>query len=284
MIYRTVYPVMFFAMFFSCASPSGVDVDQKLNTLTYKDEYGIVSYFTIDKKTYTLDDVVHFSLSTINNSDTHKVHIRSNHGPLWYCSIYDSEMDAVEKLPRWVTRTVYDFYVSPGDTFESDITWEQTKKSNDRYGDLKVFAGDYYITGNQPGLPAGKLGAWIRISEVGEPLSTKLHWYFSDQDSLKLDFLLRNRISSMLTFRPTLNPAAKIQFYNSTGDTLFREIPLDVNFSQITLWPKSDSHIFSFKASKSYLKNIGLKGFYKCRIVILCEERNIVAERTVVID
>ena len=285
MIYKFVYAILCLVMFFSCANPSGVDVEQKQSTLIYEDEHGIVSYLTVDKQTYSLDDVVQIGLLTINNSDNHRVHIQSNSGPLWRCSIYDSEMESMIQMPGWVFWVVYDFYFSPGDTFKSDIVWNQRKDAADhRYDDLKVVAGDYYITGSQPGLPPGKVGAWIRIAEEGEPLSTKLYWYFSDSDSIKLDFLLRNRISKMLRFR-LVNPAAvKIQFYNSSGNTLFKEMPIDVNFSQLTFSPKSDAHILSYRESKDQLKRMGLNGIYKCRIVIPCEERDIVAEGLIIIN
>lgn len=284
MISKIIYSIFTFILLFSCSNPSNVHIEKKQNVLIYEDEYGIISQLIFEQDSFSLNDTVRASLLTINNSDTHKVYIHITNGPLWHYDIYNEDMESIESLPRWITPTIYDFYFSPGDTFKSTLNWSQTKYSNNRYADLKVFSGEYYITGNQPGLPHGKVGIWINIFEEGEPLSTKLYWYFSDSDSIKLDFLVRNRISKELDFKINNNSSAKLQFFNSINDTLVKEINLDVNFSTIELPPKSDSKILSFKESKSFLKSIGLLGTFNCKIIIPCEERYIIAKGSIVIN
>ncbi|RMF61522.1 MAG: hypothetical protein D6748_01410 [Calditrichaeota bacterium] len=276
--------MILFILFFSCSNPSKVDVENRQNILTYEDKYGIISFLKYDNNNVSLNDTVRITLLTINNSDTHEIHIQTSSGPLWHYDIYNQDMELIESLPRWSTPTLYDFYFSPGDTFKSTLNWAQTQYSNDRYSDLKVFSGDYYITGRQLGLPPGKVGIWIHISEEGEPLSTKLYWHTSNHDSIKLDFLIRNRISNELTFKLKADTSPKIQFFDSIEDTLVKEINLDVNFSTIRLPPKSDSNILSFAESTSFLKSIGLSGIFNCRIVLSCEERDIIAKRSIVIN
>jgi len=283
MITKTVYSIILFIILFSCSNLSTIDVEKKQDILTYEDKYGIISYIKCDRNSVSLNDTVRISLLTINNSDTHKVHIHTTNGPLWHYDIYNKDMEPIESLPRWITPTIYDFNFSPGDTFKSTLNWTQTKYSNGRYSDLKVFSGDYYITGNQAGLPPGKVGIWIHISEEGEPLSTKLYWHFSDRDSIKIDFLIRNRISKELIFKINNKSSTKIRFFNSIDDTLEKEIDLDVNFSKIELSPKSDLKILSFKESKSFLKSIGLSGSFNCKIIIPCEERDIIAKGSIII-
>jgi|GEM_PF-5207279 len=281
---RTVFSVIIFITILSCSNLNTVKVDKKQNILTYEDKYGIISYIKFDTDKYSLNDTVRICLLTINNSDSHKVHIHSNNGPLWQFDIYNKNMELVESLPRFITPTIYDFNFSPGDTFKSTLKWTQNQYANNPFQDLKVFSGEYYVTGNQPGLPAGKVGIWIRISEDGDPLSTKLYWHFSNRDSIKIDFLIRNRISKKLIFKMDNKSSAKIQFYNGIDNRLIREMDLDVNLSKIELAPKSDFKIFSFKESKAFLKSIGLSGSFNCKIIIPCKERNIMAKGSIVIN
>lgn len=281
---KIVFSIILFAIFFSCSTTNDAIVEKRQNVLTYEDKYGIVSYIKADKNNFSLNDTVRISLLTINNSDTHKVHIYSTYGPLWHYDVFNEGMEPIASLPGWATPTIYDFYFSPGDTFKSTLDWTQTMHSNDQYSDLKVFSGDYYITGNQPGLPGGKVGIWIHISEDGEALTTKLNWHYSERDSIKLDFLIRNRISKGLVFNINKKSSPKIQFFNSLSNTLIKEINIGLNISKIELTPKSDLKILTFKESNSTLKNMGLSGSYNCRIVIPCEERDIIAKSAIVIN
>ena len=284
MIHRTVLLILFFIFFFSCSNPGKVDMEEKQNTLIYEDKYGIVSYLQIEDQHFSLDETIRVGLLTINHSDTHKVYIHTRSAPLWHYTIYNEEMKRVDYYPKFINPVIIDFYLNPGDTFKSNLTWTQTMGSYDRFAGLKVFSGDYYITGDQPGLPSGKVGVWIHISEVGEPLSTKLFWNFSVQDSILIDFLVRNRISKELTFQMKENVPPRIQFFDSVSDTLVKEMDLNLTFAKIELPPKSDLKIFSYQESKSNLINMGLLGSFLCKIIIPCQERDIIAMGFIVIN
>jgi hypothetical protein len=193
-------------------------------------------------------------------------------------------MDQVERLPRYFTNTVYNFYFSPGDSFKSHLNWLQSSFSNNIYTDLKVFSGKYYITASQPGLSSNKIGKWIEIEENGEPLSSKLYWYFGDQDSVKLGFLIRNRISKKLEYQLKMNEAIKIKFFRNESDTLSNEINVSPDFNNIILEAKSDNKVFTFRESKNKLIDKGISGSYYCMIEINCVSTIISARALVIIN
>lgn len=284
MIGKIICSMLGFVLFFSCSKPSNVNVEKKQNVLAYQDKFGIVSRIEVEKYRYSLNDKIRLSLLTVNHSDSHKVHIHTNNGPLWRFDIYDENNELVESLPHWRTNTIYNFYFSPGDSFKSNLNWNQSLHSNGHFSGLKIFSGDYYITGSQPGLPANKVGVWINISDEGEPLSTKLFWYFSDPDSIKLDFLVRNRTSEELDYQLKENAKIKLQFFNAIADSLVGEIDLKQKITNLHFSAKSDSKILSYKESKAVLKAMGLIGSFNCKIMIPCKNRNLIANGTVVIN
>ncbi len=151
------------------------------------------------KEIYSLDEKIKAKFTIINKSDTTNYHVFTYSGPIFSFSVFNENNDRVYDN-SFRTATVYNFYFRPNDTLTYSFQWDQYYKTLNHYSSLKVYSGKYFIKPHLIGIPTNNVGKWIKINEVGDPLSTKLYYYFSDYDSLKIDFLLRNRTSKKLHY------------------------------------------------------------------------------------
>lgn len=282
MILKKFSAVALFLFIYSCGNPAGPDNIEHQDKLIYKSTDGVISYFDFEKTTYSLDEDVRADLLTVNQSDTHKIHIKTTGGPLSRFEVFNDDGERIF-TPMYITGTAYDFYFSPGDSFTSKIDWRQICYTNNKFAYLRTYSGWYRITASQPGLHSGKVWKWIRITEEGDPLSTKLYWYFADDDSVKLDFLIRNRIQKHLTYDIVPNRNSTLTFYDNTTDSLVLEFNLDIPVNHIDLPAKSEASIFRYRESKEKLINAGVEGSFECNIKIPCVSKTLEAKGLVVV-
>ena len=149
---------------------------------------------------------------------------------------------------------------------------------------LKLYSGVYKFVGNFWGhelLNKNELMKYIEITEQGDPITSVAYRHYDIEDSIKISFIIRNRISSIQTLHiGTENPFSF--FFVSTDailDTVlhkkFNRVPDFEN--EIILNSKSDLKIFSYKISKSDPELAGLKGAYDATFSLKCGEREIKA-------
>jgi hypothetical protein len=267
-----------------CQNPTVNNNDEDTYNTHLLNQDGIEVSLTIEKDNYTLDEEIDVDFLAVNKSDTNRIHIYQTSGPLHRMSIYDINNERIQFLPQYKTKTVYNLYFEPGDSFHKHISWIHSTSSNNPYSGLKAFAGKYLINFSHAGVSTSKLGKWINITEDGEPLSSKLFWNFTNADSIKLDFFIRNRISKNLDYLLMENKLPKIQFYEYRNNIPAKEIEFSISINRISLNSKSDSYLLSFNESKEYLKDIGLTGSYTCKIIIPCITRDITASGNIVIN
>lgn len=272
-------------IFISCNkdfSPHSFDSSFYKNLTYYESPEGVIYKLEGLKDIYSLDEKIEFKFTMINKSDTTKYHVFSYSGPVYSFISFNEKNDNVYyNMIR--TPTVYDFYFEPKDTLSYSMHWDQYNITNDHYSLLKIFSGNYFIMPTHVGIPTNKIGKWIKVNEVGDPLSTKLYYYFSDQDSLKLDFLVRNRISKTLKFVLDEEYPIKIEFLNEgTGAVVKEHIP-EISFDELQFEGMKNYDIFNFKISKSDSIFAGMQSSYICKITFLCNTREISAETIVLL-
>ncbi len=115
---------------------------------------------------------------------------------------------------------------------------------------MKVFAGDYILKYSYVGINTYHLGKRITITEEGNPLDCRLYWYFAIMDSVKVQMLVRNRISRPLHYMLQYHRAIKLEVINSY-DEVVKNTWLQPIFQVINLAPKSDQALFTFSRAKS---------------------------------
>ena len=269
--------LIFFLVLIKCQGPTSNGNNNS------EDQEGIEAVLTFDKSEYSLDDTISVDFLAVNKSKNNKIHIYTTNGPLHLMSVYNTNDELVQFLPQFITQTVYNFYFEPGDTIQNHVSWNQSTFSRNIYNNLKAYSGEYLIKFSYTGVNTSGLDKWITITEEGEPLSSKLYWHFSAKDSIKLDFLIRNRISKKLIYLIKKNEKPMLQFYEYGVATPIRELELKIDFDEIKLLEKSDCELFSYQESKENLKNIGLDGIYNCKIIIPCTSKDIIAEYIIII-
>ena len=203
------------------------------------------------KTRYTLDEEVKGIFMIQNVSDSDSIHIVSNHGPLDKLEIIDTYNDLVFYQPNWITTTYYDFYFKPRDKFKYQFTWDQIGYTYNYSIYLKVFSGIYFIHPRHIGINTTDFGLWIEITEKGEPLSSFLYYHYNRDDSLIVDYHIRNRISKeiFLNFKQT-NPI-EVNFIDyKTKEIVLSHYP-NISFQEIQLNPKSDQLVYSYQLSRN---------------------------------
>jgi hypothetical protein len=264
---------------FSCnkdLSPIGGN-DEQLHYTHYETPDGILMKLDSLKKTYTLDEEVKGKFTVVNNSDTNSIHIISASGPLAIFYMYDQDNQRINYQPRYRTGTYYDFYFNPSDTLGANLRWNHITYSNDHFSDLKAYSGKYLITVSYAGIPTSKIGKWITINDTGDPISAKLLYYFQDADTLRLDYIIRNRISENANLElKNESPIEVAFFYGPSTEKIFSHSP-QVDFGKIELSGRSDKMIYSYKISKEDPMIRDMIGSYFCKISIECKSRTITA-------
>ena len=262
---------------YSCQSPvSNNDIENNYVTC-YTNEYNVTTILSIEKEKYSLDDTVSLKYTAINKSDTNRIHIHRNGGPLYDFRVFNKENELIQHYPPFRTTTMYNHYFTPGDTIKFSINWNQSILTLAGPPTLKVFSGKYLLMASYCGISTNNLGKWIEITEEGDPLSAKLYWHYSYSDSITMDLIVRNRISKKLNYSLKQNIPVKLHFYESYPNSLSKTIILNTNFDSIELLPKSNKTLIKYRALKKDLINDGLQGCYYCKIEIQCNSRSIEA-------
>lgn len=261
---------------------SPLNQDEVFNNLTYfESPEGVIYKLEGLKDIYSLDEKIEAKFTVINKSDTTKYHVFTSSGPVFSFSTFDKNNDRIY-YNSFGTATVYNFYFEPDDTLSYSFQWGQYQKSSNHYSSLKAYAGKYFIMPTHVGIPTNNVGKWISVNEVGEPLSTKLYYYFSDYDSLKIDFLVRNRTSNELQYSLDQENPVKVEFFKDSSDELVMTQYPEIDFSNMTFNGMTDYDIFNYRISKYDSIFAGMTGSYNCRITFSCNSREISASSNII--
>lgn len=243
-------------------------------TVTYKNPEGMTLILDSLKAAYTLDEAVKGVFTIINSSDSLRIHINTNHGPLAGFNIYDENNVDISNPAKSVNNVYYDFYFEPGQEFVSHIYWNHCAYFQGQFGGLKAYSGWYFIKPTHIGITTNNFGKWVEIVEKGEPISTIFYYnYYSSADSVKIKLFIRNRISRPFNFKmKEINPV-ELQYINTYKDEMVKTHFPSVDFTHIYLAPKSDYMIYDYRISRDDDLLAGLRGLHYCRIKIYCISR-----------
>jgi len=235
------------------------------------------------KTWYTLDEEIKGYFSVKNVSDTNRIHIVTNHGPLENFGMYDEENELVNYQPIGITWTYYDFYFEPGDIFNYRLIWNQQGYTFGNSILLKVFSGRYFIHPGHAGINTTGLGLWIEITEQGDPISSFLYYHFDRHDSLIVDYHLRNRISKVVNFHfDQSNPIEANYIDYSTKDIVLSH-HLNLSISEIDIDSKSDLLIYRYQISRNDNILNELSGSYRLQIKLNFKSRVISSETPILL-
>ena len=277
MKYLFLISIFIFILFNCNKDLSSINENDKHQYSTYSESSeGLICELEGLKDIYSLDESVQGRLTIMNNSDTTRYHVFAYSGPVFQYTVFDENDDQVFYI-AYRTATVYDFYFEPNDTISKGFGWNQSYISTNYYSGLKVFSGKYLIIPSHVGIPIKNIGKWIEINEIGEPFSTKLYYYFSDKDSLKLDFILRNRTSKNYTYTLDNNIPIKIEYTDEMSNELILTDFPEIDYSELNIRPKSDHILYKYRISKSDSVFSEMEGSYNCKITFNCNSREISA-------
>ena len=241
-------------------------------------------YIELDglKDVYTLDDTLKGHLYLINEDNKQGMWIYiGSWPPAGGYSIWD-EQDNYLYFNVWVIGcAVFDYTLMPGDTLSENILWTQWFETPfSIYSGLKIFSGKYKLTGcfwGNEKLMDKYAVKWFEIKEQGDPISTKAHQYYESEDSIKVSFLIRNRISQAQQFLFMSEKKIEIS-YESHNDTVFKQVEyLDIQSDKIVIEPKSDILFYTYSISKNDPIISDFTGAYNLTIAIPFKERYIKA-------
>ncbi len=248
------------------------------------------------KNSYQLDEELIFKLMLVNESDSNGFPLNTEDGYLNYANfvkIFDEDGNYV--CGKTFTKQL-DTLLMPNQSFGWEFKWNQSDNNN--YGTnqwtrdfatfgMKVYTGKYNIRAQHYGndsLENKFVTKWIEITEEGEPLNgIALRHDTLSTDSIKVDFILRNRINK--TLKCLLNNTKTMEVYigGSNPQWPWGSIPpehidtIQLNFEQesIVFQSKSDKLICNYSISKNDTIYTNIKGDKELYFIIELDERKI---------
>lgn len=233
------------------------------------------------KDNYTLDDYIYADVHLKNENNLSGLPILiSSYPPFLSWVIKNSSDELVNAGPLIVGESVYNDTLKIGEEITSNIKWFQNiYDKNELTSGLKAFAGEYTLNINFRGIDYQKspyLIKYFRISEIGDPLSSHIFRDYNSNDTLKIDFILRNRINSTITLTPSSDSCVLfiIDKINNQNDTVYTHNFL-LEKSVYNLPALSDNILYKFRYLKQDFIDRGIKGGFDIVIELNFQERKI---------
>lgn len=236
------------------------------------------------KDVYTLDEYIlaNVHLKNENNPSGLPIYI-GNWPPFLFWFFKNSDGEIVDLGPLTIGAAVYDDTLKIGEEIVENIKWFHFNyDENEMTNGLKAFTGDYTFGINFRGINYQNyphLIKYFKISEVGDPLAHHLFRDYNSEDTIKIDFVLRNRINNQVVLN-TSNDSCGIylikEIYNQEPDTVFTQRFL-LEQSVYNFAPISDNVLYKFRYSKQDFINQGIQGTFDIVIKLNFQERIIIS-------
>lgn len=282
MNYLTFLCIFILALALSCQSPTYKEGDAFENKLEVTYKNGIHIQFNTNKDVYSLDDSVEINYKAKNRSENNSVKTKECVGR-FNLNIENESGKLVQLLPYGHRRAYCNNVYEPGDSTIMQVYWDQKTRFGGPAKNLKAYSGKYKLQFVAYPFMQEWMIKWIEITEKGEPLSTKLYRHFGRDDSLIINFLVRNRISKPYTLTPSQKDSIRVQFLDIYTNDLKHELRWPLTFKTIQIEPKSDLYLFIYKQAYKELVKQGLAGIYNCTITIPTQKKALVASERVFI-
>lgn len=236
------------------------------DTLTVHITPGIYMKLESFKDSYSLNEYVNGYLTLVNESDSNGIFISiSNWPPLITYSVFDEDHNCLYKYPIVMGGAAYDDTIKIGESLTEKIVWFQYI-----YSSAKVFSGWYKIEANFRGhrlFYLNPVSKWVQITEEGIPLSALCIKDYKIKDSLKVNFVVTNRISKDLEYFVREDKQIEINFthYFYTKDTVLT-IYDNYPSNKIYFPNYSNQSLYKFEKSKQDSLFARLNGVYNMYI------------------
>lgn len=222
---------------------------------------------------YSLQDIISGRMLLINENNPKGLDIYvPSSPPIGGFQIFNQNDQLQYFYPSIVGCAVFSMTLLPGDTLHVKTRWAQNGAYAGRYKIVGQFYGNILLYYN-------KLVKWIEITEEGDPISSVALRHYGVEDSIKISFIIRNRISVKQIF----NLKGKYPFsyffvskYSTVDTMMHKKFEQVLNLEdKLIMNPKSDTNIYCFKISKNDPELSELSGQYYVTFLLKCEEREI---------
>lgn len=259
-------------------------VSDTLRREVIKDVYLFVDSL---KDVYSLDDYLYASVHLKNENNTAGLPIFiGSYPPLIYWSFTDSDTNWVSYGPTTIGLSEFSKTLKPGEELVDNLRWSQYIYDKDKMtSGLKAFAGDYTLEIGFRGVNCPPLIKYFKISEEGDPFSCDISKDYKAKDTLKFDFVLRNRISRAITLNASADAGELLLIKTSSNqapDTVFvQKIALDK--SVYNMAAKSDCVLFKYSRPEQDFISKGITGAFDMVLNFHFKEKTISSRSTVYI-
>jgi hypothetical protein len=264
----------------SLAPPWLILLSPNVDTLNAQITPGVTLSLVGLKDTYTLDDTITASLVLRNYSDSSPFILWTGNSPpnRVLVSLLDSP-DIIYYYPSVIEFAEFRDTLRRGDSLSIRIIWDghTWDARESRWTDLKAYSGTYQLETRLGGnmLLNHPLTKIITISERGYPFSGDLRVDYSSTDSVKADFIIRNRKSGALPLDPVDTTPISLAFL--AGKDTIVVLKYQLASSAFKLQGFADTVILPFRAAKGDSRFAKLKGAFDMRAILRLNSRLISA-------
>jgi len=232
------------------------------------------------RDTYTLDDTLWGSIVLRNYGSPTPFLLWQTDLPLNLVYVtFPGSSDPVYYYP-WVIEFV-EFYdtLRIGDSLSIRMFWDQSTwdAKESRWTGLKAFAGRYQLGAELRGnrLLNHDLTKFVTINETGNPICGALRVDYSSTDTVKADFIIRNRVSRAVPLAPLGSTPITMAFLAGSDTLIVRTYSLSA--ADFRLGGFSDTVILHFRAARNDTSYARLKGAFDMRAALHLNSRTIIA-------
>ena len=232
------------------------------------------------KDSYDLREHLVGKITVTNVSDTNSLVVVYPIWPAWYLRVYDENGKYVGGGPDVLSFIEVRYQLALGQSYTYDVYWSKNTPSTAKYGiDLPAPVGKYLLSFGLDGNVAfsdKRLSKWVTISESDSPSCIAFKTTFDQWDLAILDFVIRNRYSTALTYHFQGNPIVTLRIvsYPDGQDTVYSDT-LHFQNSAIVLEGRQDTLLFSYRLDKTLPQFATLNGTYKAIAHTVFTEREV---------
>ena len=232
------------------------------------------------KDNYTLDEDIFGVFRVINQTDTAGLSLHADSKSPYRLHITPLQSIDIVFFDPTVTRyEEFSDTLRRGDTLSYQLVWSQKTWNSTMFfwTDLKAFSGSYMMVVFFRGNPmfTRSLTRFFEISEEGDPLSASLEIDHQSHDSVKADFVIRNRTSRPATIEAVDPLPLRVTYLQSLDTVLAHQYPLAPNV--LALPPRSDKRIPFLRAANTDGAYARLRGAFDLHAILRLKSRVLTA-------
>ncbi len=248
-------------------------VNDPVDTLLLQISDGVYTELINLQNSYLLDDELKFQIIVYNLSDTSGFRINYGYLQAYNWKVYNGQNNYIAGGPTVVSPAGFYRNLEIGDSVIFNLKWDQCIYSETKIiSDLKTFSGNYYLQARPLGNDLFKqMTKFFEISDAGDLLSVNVDKDYEIEDTLKFQFVIRNRTSENLSYNLPSQKPIEVRFIQYEDTTLIQYFTLP--YIQLQLEPRSDNYLFEYKTAIDDTSLSILSGIYTVVTSIFIESR-----------